>query len=374
MNPFRDMFVQYTDLRSAKQCVRLGDESQTILIHGRGTMMMKVSGKIILYDNVLHVPDLTAILLSTRVYRRSAPGCSFVADHSGCFLSYPNFEIEINDTDDCTIECHPVTDPTITPDFDSRRHVTQHSSKAAIAMNFELGFRAMQHARLSATDTTAFPDLVKPNKTHRSVPVYSVPDSGGPTVERIHTSDLKRYFGCGNTLGNWKLLENTGHGLQVVQDRDAPTTLGDFATIKRNRHGDLLDRPTTTLHTVGMDIGYGDGISPGGYKFALTLVDYCTRHVWVYGLKTKSAEHVIKAAFPTASVMILMPVLLRARSPSSFNNTESSSLPRLLTANPKTDSSSVIGAPPSAWPVPSSSMPASPNGTGSGHYGKLSCT
>jgi hypothetical protein len=44
-----------------------------------------------------------------------------------------------------------------------------------------------------------------------------------------------------------------------------------------------------------MDIGYGTGTSPGGHKFALTLVDFCTRHTWTYGLKSKTAESVIEA-------------------------------------------------------------------------------
>lgn len=44
-----------------------------------------------------------------------------------------------------------------------------------------------------------------------------------------------------------------------------------------------------------MDIGYGKGTSPGGHKYALTLFDLTTRHVWVYGLKTKGAESVMDA-------------------------------------------------------------------------------
>ncbi len=42
-----------------------------------------------------------------------------------------------------------------------------------------------------------------------------------------------------------------------------------------------------------MDIGYGEGISPGGHKYALTLVDLATRHTWVYGLRTKAAAPII---------------------------------------------------------------------------------
>jgi hypothetical protein len=44
-----------------------------------------------------------------------------------------------------------------------------------------------------------------------------------------------------------------------------------------------------------MDIGYGEDMSPHGYKYALTLVDLVTRHTWVYGLQTKSADSIINA-------------------------------------------------------------------------------
>jgi hypothetical protein len=44
-----------------------------------------------------------------------------------------------------------------------------------------------------------------------------------------------------------------------------------------------------------MDIGYGKGTSPGGHKYALTLVDLAMHHVWVYGLHTKGAASVIDA-------------------------------------------------------------------------------
>jgi hypothetical protein len=97
-------------------------------------MALKVNGKTIAYVHTLHVPQLSAILLSTRrVHRRAAQGCSFIADHSGCFLTFPNFNIELDDDEDCTISCKDV-DPNITQyDFNSRRHVSQHSFKAVVA-------------------------------------------------------------------------------------------------------------------------------------------------------------------------------------------------------------------------------------------------
>ena len=39
-----------------------------------------------------------------------------------------------------------------------------------------------------------------------------------------------------------------------------------------------------------MDISYGNGPSPGGFKYCLLLVDYCTRYSWLYGLPSLSSD------------------------------------------------------------------------------------
>jgi hypothetical protein len=65
MCPYRDMFVDYQDIHLERQYVRLGDENKRILIHGRGTLCMEVDGRKLAYADTLHVPQLSAILLST---------------------------------------------------------------------------------------------------------------------------------------------------------------------------------------------------------------------------------------------------------------------------------------------------------------------
>jgi hypothetical protein len=155
MGPHRDMFIDYLDIQSENRYVRLGDKSRRILIHGTGTLCFEVAGKRVAYANSLYVPQLSAILLSSRVHRRAAEGCSFLADHSGCFLTYPTFEIEIDDTDDCTIDCLPIQDPSLAMDFDSRRHLTAHSSKEAVRVAQTLAFWAMTTARLAGVQKAA---------------------------------------------------------------------------------------------------------------------------------------------------------------------------------------------------------------------------
>jgi hypothetical protein len=227
MSPHRDMFVDYQDIRHERQYVRLGDKNKRILIHGRGTMCIEVGGRKIAYTESLHVSQLSAIPLSTRVHRRSASGCLFLADNSGCFLTYPTFHIEINNSDDCTIDCQTVPSGTQYFDFDSRRHVTQHSSSKAVRVCQHLAFRAMQHSRLSAVqkatshiknDNAPRADIDRP-----TIPVHSVPNSGASTIERINAFELKKYFGC-RGLSDWATLEHTGSGIHMVQDKDAPTT------------------------------------------------------------------------------------------------------------------------------------------------------
>jgi hypothetical protein len=57
-----------------------------------------------------------------------------------------------------------------------------------------------------------------------------------------------------------------------------------MVNIKRGPCRHLLEQPKHKLHTVGMDIGYGDGKSPGGFTHCLVIIDLATRHAWTYGL------------------------------------------------------------------------------------------
>jgi transposase InsO family protein len=338
------MMSDFVDLTDKKLFVRLGNEDQTIPICGRGTMRMQVDGHNVAYSDVLYVPDLTAILLSSRVHRRTAPGCSFVADHDGCFLTFPDFTIEIQDEHDCTIHCTAIPD-TAPLDFDSRLYLTGHSSRNAARLATTLQLQGMHRARfagLRKTQAHLDPSLLSdpspdpatdpatqstvPDKTslvtsHLSDapirPVYSVPNSSAKPIERISSYELKKLFGC-RSLKNWKTLESIGTSLHVVHESDPPLTIGDMATIPRNNHGKLLRHPSKALHTVGMDIGYGEGTSPGGFKYALTLVDLATRHTWVYGLKTKSAPSIIDALWSFFIDAGGIPVRIRCDFDSSF--------------------------------------------------------
>jgi hypothetical protein len=75
------------------------------------------------------------------------------------------------------------------------------------------------HVKTSPHPPAASSDCIFP-----TVPVHSVPNSGASEVERINSSELKKYFGC-RGLSDWTTLEHTGSGIHVVQDKDAPPPL-----------------------------------------------------------------------------------------------------------------------------------------------------
>jgi hypothetical protein len=98
----RQAFLTCTPL---KDCYIMISNSKQIQCAGRGTVVLTLCDKTVKLCNVLHVPDLEITLLSVRSHQRQGQGCSFLADHSGCFLTFPNFVLDIDNEDDCVIPC-----------------------------------------------------------------------------------------------------------------------------------------------------------------------------------------------------------------------------------------------------------------------------
>jgi hypothetical protein len=213
MAPYRDMFTDYVDLQGKGLVVKLGNEDKTIPIAGRGTLAIQMQGHQVAYADALHVPDLSIILLLSRVHRRITQGCSFVADHSGCFLTYPTFSLSVDDTDDCTIPCSQVPEnPTF--EFDSRLFTSQHSSKEALRRSMNLRLQPSHRAWLAAlrkskahldpAELLSDPSSEIINTLERKQdltslptrPVYSVPNSAAKLIKQVSSYDLKKMFGC----------------------------------------------------------------------------------------------------------------------------------------------------------------------------------
>jgi hypothetical protein len=65
--------------------------------------------------------------------------------------------------------------------------------------------------------------------------------------------------------------------------------------MKRGNRDGPVQRPPKAGHTVSIDIGFGDGTSPGGYKYCLFLVDLATRYTWTYGLSDLTGDRITDA-------------------------------------------------------------------------------
>lgn len=75
-------------------------------------------GKHTILHDVLHVPSLCCPLISICCIRR-LKGCSFLSNNSGCFLTFPTFFLQVDDSSDCITQGHLAT-PTSTTIFYSR--------------------------------------------------------------------------------------------------------------------------------------------------------------------------------------------------------------------------------------------------------------
>jgi hypothetical protein len=304
MDPRRQVFTDYIKLTG---CFVLVANNVKIPCLGRGSVSITLGDRPLLLRNVLHVPDLDMPLLSCNVHCRRGQGCSFVADAKGCFLTFPTFFLKINDTHECALPCGigPRDSPCDYEDAPDTRRSQDASNPPYLAAKHAIGaFLSLptgKCCRVSRTSTPATdPALISTNPAvspRKSQPATTrarepppvlpckTPESSAPSTKRYTPHDLHRLF-VGRKLPNLKILAELGTGIEVKDSTDPLLSVCDVVNLKRGRHGKLLTPPKAALDVVGMDIGYGEGVSPGGcgYTCCLMLVDRKTCKTWVYGL------------------------------------------------------------------------------------------
>jgi hypothetical protein len=91
------------------------------------------------------------------------------------------------------------------------------------------------------------------------------------------------------------MAQYLGNRLHVTTDREPPLTIGDTVNINRGSRGGPVTKPPCARHTINANIGYGEGVGPGGYKYCLFLVNLATRYTWVFGLTDLSGDCVVDA-------------------------------------------------------------------------------
>ena len=91
------------------------------------------------------------------------------------------------------------------------------------------------------------------------------------------------------------MLSKLGTGVFVIDsDQDIPT-IGELVNRKRGKRQRKGSKATVPLEVVSCDIGYGDGVSVGGSKYVIVLVDQCTTNSFVYDIHGSSGADVCEA-------------------------------------------------------------------------------
>ena len=117
MNPSRNGFLDYSPALDGSHVISASGEQ--IHVAGRGRYCASVNGRTCVFPDWLHIPHLQMPLISVRQFLRMGQGCSFLADNTGYFLTFPEFIIDVDDLMDCVVNFTPA--PTATHfDFNGR--------------------------------------------------------------------------------------------------------------------------------------------------------------------------------------------------------------------------------------------------------------
>ena len=87
MFPYQGCFINYKKLSTSY--VVLADNTRSPCL-GNGDVKIIFGWVTVILANCLHAPSLQCPLLSVWCHRRQL-GCSFVADNTGAFLTFPEF-------------------------------------------------------------------------------------------------------------------------------------------------------------------------------------------------------------------------------------------------------------------------------------------
>ena len=148
-----------------------------------GTLRIILGGHPAHLRNYLHVPDLNMFLLSTRIYRRRGQGCTFIADPTGCFLTFLSFIIPIDNALECLVPCSAAP-PTATFVYDDTNTLTYPEAPVITRRSAKRAFhcRTWHHNGSARLVTRAFdygtlvPELL-PDPVQKAIPIPFLPSS-----------------------------------------------------------------------------------------------------------------------------------------------------------------------------------------------------
>ena len=330
-----DMFAKREHFTSDyRQCnnvyVTMGDGSPVPVL-GIGTARFKVDGYVLEIPNALHVPNLDCNLLSITRHGLRGPGCTYLVANGSVHITFPEFNlsmgisadgdprfklqpISLNDEGRCDFSGGTLFNP-----FGSKsRRVAfvrrMHRARLMTRTQRKKAMQRQKHVILDISAPTTMPNTriprVPPSKTEKGIdevqlrldntkntteaPPQFTPESARSKKERYTTHELQTLFG-GREIKDYGILTKLGTGITVANLEDNVPSVGKLVNRKRGRRTRTRERILQPNSVVGMDIGYGPSTSPGGFKYCLILVDYCTTNTWIFGMKGTSGNDIQEA-------------------------------------------------------------------------------
>jgi hypothetical protein len=139
--------------------------------------------------------------------------------------------------------------------------------------------------------------LHHPNTTPPAIRPCDTPNASD-TKSHWMAEELHRITGC-RGFQNYRHLISTTKDGSFIDNGKFPASIGAYTTIPKAPRGKLIDQtPSKYLDIVHLDIAFGNCMSIGGFKYALTFVDRATRYNWCFGLKSLHHDDIV-AAFMT---------------------------------------------------------------------------
>ena len=313
--------------------VYMGDGSPTP-VAGIGTARIKIQGKVIELPNALHIPGLNCNLMSITRHGLRGSGCSYLSAGGCIHLAFPGFTFSeaIPPNGDARLELEELTDrdadmldfvgyceidSPLNTDHGRRmflnrihrgRIMTRSQTKQKIKNTKKMvedlrtqGKRGVRNEsrileECELTEDQRSQTDQNDSRDTRNVPppTQFVPDSATKAVVKYTRYELETFFG-GRQLSDYKVLSDLGSGIHVLNNQNDVQTVGKLVNRRRGKRRRKASKAEYPLHVVGMDIGYGQGASPWGYKYVLVLTDQCTTYTWTYGMSGTSGKDIQEA-------------------------------------------------------------------------------
>ena len=207
MTPSDFGFLDYTKV--TKESHVIGPLGEKVPVVVRGTYCASINSLTCVFPEFLHIPLLQMPLILVRQFRLLCQDCSFIANNTGCYLTFPDFVIEVDDSVGCIVEftlaltvAHFDFDGHIVAavsNFDPVSTYLRHANKVT-STGYNLTQRRTQGFQSSnligaARRSDPFPPVRDQDDRPRIHPCETFESHFGSSKRRITRSQLHTYMG-----------------------------------------------------------------------------------------------------------------------------------------------------------------------------------